>query len=203
MPKKGDFKPLYERYRIDESGCWLWTGAIMPNGYANFHVNRKSRLAHRYFYEFYNSTKIPPGKQIDHLCKRRHCVNPHHLQAVTSRENNRRSDGPSGINARKTECKRGHPLSGDNLYLRPDGNRDCKTCKRQALKVWYDKHVKKPIVVQTECLRGHPLSGDNLYVDARGCRVCKACKRLRKQEYADKQYAAYYTAYLAIVDEGR
>lgn len=28
----------------------------------------------------------------------------------------------------KDRCKRGHPLSGRNLYLRPNGGRDCRTC---------------------------------------------------------------------------
>lgn len=31
---------------------------------------------------------------------------------------------------RKTECKRGHALSGDNLQVRPDGRRRCIACTR-------------------------------------------------------------------------
>ena len=30
----------------------------------------------------------------------------------------------------QTHCKRGHPLSGENLYRRKDGRRICKTCKK-------------------------------------------------------------------------
>jgi hypothetical protein len=30
----------------------------------------------------------------------------------------------------KTHCKRGHPLSGDNLFIRLDGYRVCRTCSR-------------------------------------------------------------------------
>jgi hypothetical protein len=34
----------------------------------------------------------------------------------------------------KTECSRGHPLSGDNVYYIPStGRRACRTCKRE---VW-------------------------------------------------------------------
>ena len=36
----------------------------------------------------------------------------------------------------KTHCKRGHPLSGDNLYLPPSGLRTCRACKRA-----YDKYL--------------------------------------------------------------
>lgn len=33
-----------------------------------------------------------------------------------------------GKRSPKTHCKRGHPLSGDNLYTSPQGQRRCKTC---------------------------------------------------------------------------
>lgn len=33
-------------------------------------------------------------------------------------------------NANKTECKRGHPLAGDNLYVNPQGWRSCRKCAR-------------------------------------------------------------------------
>ena len=35
---------------------------------------------------------IPGKKQIDHVCRNRMCVNPHHLQMVTHKENQRRRD---------------------------------------------------------------------------------------------------------------
>lgn len=34
----------------------------------------------------------------------------------------------------QTHCKRNHPLSGDNLYRRPDGHRQCKACHHEAVK---------------------------------------------------------------------
>ena len=30
----------------------------------------------------------------------------------------------------KTHCKNGHPLAGDNLYLRPKGGRACRACRK-------------------------------------------------------------------------
>lgn len=38
-------------------------------------------------------------------------------------------NGVTAINARKTHCKRGHPLSGSNLLPRPLG-RNCRECNR-------------------------------------------------------------------------
>lgn len=39
--------------------------------------------------------------------------------------------GSGKANAEKTHCKRGHPLSGDNLYITASGKRQCKDCARR------------------------------------------------------------------------
>lgn len=31
----------------------------------------------------------------------------------------------------RERCKRGHELAGDNLIVRPDGKRTCRTCRRE------------------------------------------------------------------------
>jgi hypothetical protein len=33
---------------------------------------------------------------------------------------------------RQDACKNGHPLSGDNLYVAPSGERQCCTCRNAA-----------------------------------------------------------------------
>ena len=35
---------------------------------------------------------------------------------------------------RQETCFEGHPLYGPNLYTRPDGRRECRTCKRRRKK---------------------------------------------------------------------
>ena len=74
------------------SGCWLWTGGLEEKGYAVLcKPNWKGhRAAHRFSYETFVGP-IPDGLQIDHKCRVRSCVNPDHLEPVTSAENNRRS----------------------------------------------------------------------------------------------------------------
>lgn len=37
---------------------------------------------------------------------------------------------------KKTHCPRGHPLSGDNLYIYPRGARTCRQCMRQSTRDW-------------------------------------------------------------------
>jgi hypothetical protein len=68
---------------------------------------------------------------LDHLCRNKACVNPAHLEPVTNRENVLRGVGLSAENARKTHCKRGHPLSGDNVVVSKGGRkRRCVACER-------------------------------------------------------------------------
>lgn len=37
----------------------------------------------------------------------------------------------ASLNAAKTHCKSGHPLSGENLYVNKRGSRECRTCSRE------------------------------------------------------------------------
>ena len=69
--------------------CWLWTGALAPNGYGVGWNGERTRQAHRLVYELLVGP-IPEGKHLDHLCCVRNCVNPDHLEPVTQAENNRR-----------------------------------------------------------------------------------------------------------------
>ena len=111
------------------SGCWLWTGGLGSNlGYGKF--NHKQ--AHRAAYEAFRGP-IPPGLTIDHLCRTPSCVNPDHLEPVTHRENILRGRSLFAMNAKKTHCPRGHPLFGDNVYIRIDHRgRECKSCRAAA-----------------------------------------------------------------------
>jgi hypothetical protein len=113
-------------FSIEEDGCWLWTGALMNNGYARIKRFGKTLSAHRYAYEL-QFGKIAAEMQLDHRCRNRRCVNPAHLEVVTAKENQRRI--PNG-NASRTHCVRGHALSGANLFIRRDGRRRCRICHR-------------------------------------------------------------------------
>lgn len=115
---------------ITESGCWIWAGTITPEGYG-----KKGRIyAHRYSYETFKEP-IPNGLQIDHRCRVRCCVNPDHLQVVTSKKNTLLGISPTAQNARKTHCKYGHEFTEENTYPPPPGRgRRCKACCRAALR---------------------------------------------------------------------
>lgn len=119
------------------TGCWLWDGAIEPNGYVRFHVRtgdpgrpRRRVLVHRAAYEHFVGP-IPPGLQLDHLCGVRHCFNPAHLEPVTAWENTMRSTAWGALNAAKTHCPQGHPYDEANTLV-SGGRRRCRACGRAA-----------------------------------------------------------------------
>lgn len=114
-------------------GCWIWIGGIQKDGYGRCSPGpmKGSRLAHIRAYEQIKG-HIPEGLVLDHLCRRRHCVNPDHLEPVTNEENVRRGISVSVVNSRKTHCRQGHPFEGDNLIVRSSGGRSCRACQREA-----------------------------------------------------------------------
>ena len=67
-------------------GCWLWSGGDNGRGYGRVYGAGRSHYPHRLAYEFTNGP-IPANMVVDHLCRNPRCVNPDHLEVVTSREN--------------------------------------------------------------------------------------------------------------------
>ena len=73
---------------------------------------------------------IPEYLTLDHLCRVRNCVNPAHLEPVTSAENILRGMSSPAQNARKTECLNGHAFTVENTLINVIGARVCRTCTR-------------------------------------------------------------------------
>lgn len=170
--------------------CWI-DYSLVPNkgGYSVVQHKGQRGLGHRLSYEVLVG-KIPEGFQLDHLCKTPRCYNPKHLEAVTPRENTRRSDAgkKSGeLQKAKTHCPRGHEYSEDNTRLYA-GRRHCRTCAREK---YHENKVLNPKEPITHCTQGHVLEGDNLKIRKRKRsngnitieRQCVECRRAKSREY--------------------
>jgi HNH endonuclease len=116
---------------LDIHGCIEWQ-KYLRNGYGQ--ISDKQMLsAHVVSYTLHYG-KSPNGRymQIDHTCRNRACVNPHHLEIVSQSQNILRGNSFAAKNARKTHCKNGHEFTPENTYIRKygvsTGGRCCKEC---------------------------------------------------------------------------
>lgn len=90
-------KKIMARVTVDpKTSCWAWTGPTSGSagrgaGYPRMSLDGGTVAVHIAMYVLHNGP-VPPRKQIDHLCRNRLCVAPHHLEMVTHKENQKRRD---------------------------------------------------------------------------------------------------------------
>ena len=100
------------RHSSVEGECWIWQGSRNRGGYGNLSANLgdgdRPHLAHRVSYVVFVG-EIGDGKQIDHRCRVRACVNPAHLRPCVSGENMENRSGAYGVSGIR------------GVYPRPNG----------------------------------------------------------------------------------
>lgn len=140
----------------DANGCARWRGAHNDGGYGKYH----GAGAHRTAYAVLVGP-IPAGLTIDHVrargCRWRDCMNVAHMEVVTNRVNTLRGDAVTAVNARKTECRHGHPYNEANTYWHLRGGhwvRGCRACRlvidlRRKAANMVKRHAR------VECSHGH------------------------------------------------
>ena len=97
---ESDEQRFWKNVSKRKHGCWIYRGPLTHDGYARCTVLGERVYAHRAAYEFAVGP-IPQGLDIDHLCRRRNCVHPLHLEPVTRKENLERGHGRPGLYAGK------------------------------------------------------------------------------------------------------
>lgn len=182
----------------DSNECWNWMGACDSKekygkltGFLN--DGRKCRWlwAHRVSWWIYRG-EIPDNLHIDHLCRNRRCVNPDHLEPVTTVENTRRGHShvpPGARYAARKYCKHGHKFTPSNtrIKLTKYGQiRGCRKCadiyqmdlrKKRLANGWSaaggPRYYRNGSVPKT-CIRGHRLSSTNIKKSLTRV-TCKIC----------------------------
>lgn len=97
------------------NGCWLWTASTRSGGYGQIWINGTCRLAHRVTYEDHHGVILTRNVHLHHVCGRKGCVNPSHLEPLVASDHHR-------LHGRKQRrCK--HPE-----HRR--GPRGCRECDR-------------------------------------------------------------------------
>jgi hypothetical protein len=130
------------RLRENADGCLVWQGGKTAEGYGAFYPGSRQVGAHRYAYALAVG-EIPDEMQVHHECGNRACCNPAHMRLVSRSAHAHEPGHIAHGRAAATHCKRGHPLSGENLRMarnprKPDGPlwRQCRECARAARQRW-------------------------------------------------------------------
>lgn len=66
--------------------CLIWKWAKTKEGYGVLKLKGKLIYAHRFFFELLVG-RIPQRMYVGHICERKSCVNPEHLEVCTMSQN--------------------------------------------------------------------------------------------------------------------
>lgn len=144
------------------SGCWLWEGGVAGKGYGVTRHNGRQRYVHAVVYELLVG-QVPDGLECDHLCRNTYCVNPHHIEPVTHKENLRRSTAIAAAKAWTdsiTRCPKGHEYDEKNTYRR-EGKKHCRQCAKLACRAYDERNKSQRAAaarahrLKTKTIRAH------------------------------------------------
>jgi hypothetical protein len=122
VPKTLTRENLLQKFfgKVDTSGgelaCWMWKGAKCQNGYGTMMFEKKLRSAHHLVFFLRHGewpAYDPKHSVLAHLCGKKLCVNPGHLQLVPANRNirhnvvaQRQARGDTHSSVTKPECVR-------------------------------------------------------------------------------------------------
>lgn len=129
-------KRLIANLFLSTNGCWIWTGGRSRSGYGKISVGRQDWRVHRLSLKMFNPTEFVESLHTLHKCNSTACFNPAHLYSGTQEANmqDRIRDGHNP-NLIKTHCIKGHEYTEENTIRYSNGDRACRTCKRNNLTV--------------------------------------------------------------------
>lgn len=152
----GDLRPqqeailakVRERVELTETGCWYWKLKKTEGGYARMYFKGQYHAVTRLVYAAVHG---PFDKNLDicHTCDNPACCNPQHIWAGEHQANLQDGSKKKRLQGQwKTHCKRGHPLSGDNLspYSKFRGCLICAIGRGRLRMGWPEKYAFDPSI---------------------------------------------------------
>lgn len=134
------------------SGCWLWTGYVGKSGHGFFTAKpHGTKPAHRLVFHVFRSV-IAPDMVLDHLCRNPQCVNPNHLECVSSAENTSRWAST------RERCNNGHDLLAVGTRL-SSGRKMCCACWNEKNARVLEKARRKRLSLRSSVPMGMPHGG--------------------------------------------
>lgn len=160
-----------------ERQCWLWRASDGSNGYGVHRFHKVLYKAHRFSFFLTEGWMPHPKWQLDHTCENTLCVNPKHLQLVSSSMNLYLAFKRSGTlpTRAKTHCSKGHVMTEDNVRKISSGKRMCIACDQLQVAIKEDFRKNRPAV----CKYDHPLviEGVDYSLNKAGAKVCRQCTK--------------------------
>lgn len=147
----------HDRYVLRKGGMKaLWKGRILKlhrGSKGHYSVNLfkdgvpKTSYVHQLVAEAFipNPEKLPLVRHLDDVKENNGVSNLAWGTHSDNRQDALRNGVKYGANVKKTHCAQGHPFSGDNLYITPDGRRACRTCKRNHWRVRNGVSLDTPV----------------------------------------------------------
>lgn len=137
--------------------CLIWAGKIPKDGYPRLKHRTWAapQLVHRVAYAMATGhllADLPSIPTLDHLCRTPACSAVAHLEPKSRAEN--LAIGNPNQNERKEACDEGHLFTPENTYVRPNGNRQCRECKRKSDRESY-RRKNRPDLIGKPPLHNH------------------------------------------------
>jgi len=117
-----------------DTGCWLWAGRLLPEGYVQFKRGGENYMLHRL--SFVAKWGVDIIHSASHLCSRPNCFNPDHIIDENMTRNNARKGCPGDVT-----CPNGH------LLLPCQHDPKCIQRRRADAQCCFDHRPSTPIFI--------------------------------------------------------
>lgn len=136
--------------------------------------SRKTRCPEGHEYSEANTLYNAQGARLCRACVSTHNAKQREDAAFRERQREYLKEWRANpVAEQRTHCKRGHALTPENTYVKPNGYLECRTCALATRKARPPRNASPNLA--THCGKGHEFTEANTYMKTNGDRECRAC----------------------------